>query len=106
MLAQAGCLLWADSSVNKGDLSKCCVSKIGISRDAIHPASVQHGHYHLFPDPSEDEWYARLLSVPLIPRKSPEEPSMFTHPLSLSIYVPKADGEPAEKITRLVDCNA
>jgi hypothetical protein len=102
MVAQTGCLLWADTSQDKGDLTAFCVAKVKLNLETMGLPGIHREHHDLFPDPSQDEWYANLLSVPLVPRKDPGEPSMLVHPLSVSVYVPKADGDPAEKITRLI----
>jgi hypothetical protein len=73
MLAQEGSLLFADASVSS-DLSSLCVCEpIRVSRPMTGLASLARTADEMFPGPDADDWYAKLLSVPCVPRRG--EPS-------------------------------
>lgn len=66
--AQAGCLLVADSTINGGDLSAryACAPLPVVWPLMGAPETVNAPTEALFPVPSQDPWYERLLGIPLV----------------------------------------
>ena len=91
MKVQRGCLMYADAEIR--DLkpqyleeARCPISMRWPMDDA---PGLDRSIEQMFPGPDEDDWYARFLSIPLVPRRRMQRsPASFEPPISLSVYVP------------------
>lgn len=101
--AQNACLIASDPTIGEGDLS---------SFFACDPLRVQwpmHGGLHLdapmenmFPDPSEDQWYARLIAVPLTYQSDPTEDCLgLARPMEVTLYHYSAPNKTEEICRRI-----
>jgi len=88
--AQKACLIAADvHDPSGGDLVHSLAhSPIQVEWPMIGCTTVNLSTEDLFPSPKEDEWYARLLFLPVIHQVSHEEPYWrMGHPVPLSLYI-------------------
>ena len=84
---QDACLLYADPGVDSGDL-KLFAKTSAVSRPMADCASLQRLAAELFPDPTIDPWYRRLLSVPLVHRLGAGSPSLeLAQAVPVELYV-------------------
>ena len=88
--AQKACLLAAHPDQNCGDLLKLDPPPIQVQ--VTWPMTgcefVEREADEIFPSPSDDEWYTRLLFLPTIHQVWNEEPYWrIAHPVELSMYV-------------------
>jgi hypothetical protein len=87
--AQKGCLIAAQMDESEGNLAQF------LAHPAIRVAWPLSGFKgadlptdSLFPGPKEDEWYTRLLFLPVIPQVSRTIPYWrMAHPVTLSMYI-------------------
>lgn len=97
---QQGALVKGDPDVGGGDLSGCyACPPIAVERPFRGTPFVDRAPAHLFPDPDEDDWYARLLSAPLVPR--PANETGFKYEQSLQVYVLTSRGTSDEVLAIL-----
>jgi FRG domain len=87
--AQKACLIAADAQdLSGGDLSLLAHTRIevGWPMTGCQTANLPTGA--LFPSPAEDEWYARLLFLPVVQQIWQTEPHWrMAHPVQLSMYI-------------------
>jgi hypothetical protein len=87
---QSACLIAADvQDSSGGDLLQCLAHPpIPVQWPMTGCPTVNLSEGALFPSPSEDEWYARLLFLPVVHQLSQEEPHWrMSHPVPLSLYI-------------------
>jgi hypothetical protein len=86
---QKGCLIAADPAIHDGDLSQFLVHPpIRIAWPMSGYDDEVLGTQKLFPGPKEDEWYARLLFLPVVPEiVSSDHSWRMAQPVSLSLYL-------------------
>jgi hypothetical protein len=87
---QRACLIAADvNDCSGGDLKGCLAhSPIEVEWPMIPCAVAELPESALFPSPKEDEWYARLLFLPVVHQLSHEEPHWrMGHPVPLTLYI-------------------
>lgn len=91
--AQVGCLLAAEESVNGGDLSAYyACDPLQLSWPMQDASSVVRASGEtMFPPPSQDVWYARLLNIPLVLQLDARTGhTIVERALPLSVYLPEA----------------
>lgn len=90
--AQQACLIYANSSVEGGDLSSFIVpgTPLRIAWPLDGCPEVQNSTNQMFPAPSEDEWYARFVAIPLAPNlDASRTETVINHPINLTLYIPQ-----------------
>jgi hypothetical protein len=87
--AQKGCLIAADPDNNEGDLTQFLAHPpIRVAWPMTGCVGASLPTPTLFPGPKEDEWYARLLFLPVVPQVSRTAPYWrMAHPVPLSMYI-------------------
>lgn len=86
--AQQACLIAADAQKSNGDLAEFLAHPpIQVQWPMTGCGVVNLQTNALFPSPAEDEWYARLLFLPIVHQVWHEEPHWrMAHPVELSLY--------------------
>jgi FRG domain len=93
--AQQACLIYADRSVNGGDLVPLFVpgTPLRIAWPLEGCPEVNWSTNHMFPPARDDDWYARFVSVPLAPNLAKSRARVvFDHPIAVTLYMPDGAG--------------
>jgi FRG domain len=87
--AQKGCLIAADPADQDGDLAQFLIHpSISVAWPMRGYDGEGWGTKRLFPGPKEDEWYTRLLFLPVVPEIAAPGPGWrMAHPVPLSLYL-------------------
>jgi len=103
--AQAGCLLVADSTINGGDLSAryACAPLPVMWPPTDAPETVSAPTEALFPVPSQDPWYERLLGIPLVCQLDPATRRVvLERAVPVSIHRPEDPHQIADIARRII----
>jgi FRG domain len=90
MEVQKGCTLYADKSVDAGDISKQYLAappfRVSWPMTGISlPTSADK----LFPLPANDDWYARFIGAPLVNHADRKSGRLeLRHPVAVNLYLP------------------
>lgn len=103
--AQAGCLLVADSAVDGGDLSgryACAPLPVAWPLTGV-PETVSAPTEAMFPVPSQDPWYERLLAIPLVYQLDPATRHVvLERAVPVSIHLPEDPHQIADIAHRII----
>ena len=105
MQAQKACLLASGADPQQADLSDCLITApIPVNWPMTGASGLDRTVDDIFPGPAKDEWYRRLLSIPLVPCPDVEDPTRLSigHPLPVTIYL----SENAEARQAVLNCAA
>ena len=101
--AQAACLIAADKAVAGGDL-KCffACDPIGVQWPMDGAPQLNAPVEEIFPDPSQDEWYKRFVSIPLTYQVHPATGGLsLARPIAVTLYHYGAQGRTNEVFRRI-----
>ena len=110
---QQGCLVRSDANVDGGDLRRFVVpgTPIAIAARLDGCAEVDWPAERMFPGVSRDAWYARLVSLPIVPGSDPARPSRlapgrpvtaFHMPLPVTLVMPDREQADLEKLRQCI----
>ncbi|MBA3916150.1 MAG: FRG domain-containing protein, partial [Acidobacteriales bacterium] len=105
MQAQKACLLACGTDPQRADLSDCLITPpISVNWPMAGAPGLDRTIDDVFPGPAIDEWYRRLLTIPLVPCPDAEEPTRLSigHPLPVTIYL----SDNAEARQAVLNCAA
>jgi FRG domain len=106
--AQEACLIYANRSVDGGDLGPFIVpgTPLRIAWPLDCCPEVRKPTNQVFPSPREDDWYARFVAIPLAPNlDSSQAETVLDHPIDLTLYIPQggSDAEDGAQLQDLID---
>jgi hypothetical protein len=86
--AQQGCLIASDPACDNGDLLRFLVHPpIRVAWPMAGYEKSGFSTWSMFPSPKEDEWYTRLLFLPMVPHVERSPPNWrMVHPVPISMY--------------------
>jgi hypothetical protein len=101
--AQCACLLAARSDVAGGDLRRHVVpdTPLVIDPGLAYPAK-QRTTADLFPPPSVDHWYAKMLAAPLVYSHGDDGPSRLRQPIPVALYLDDPEGRYRADVARCI----
>ena len=103
--AQQACLVYANRSVDGGDLASFIVpgTPLRIAWPLDGCPEVRKPTNQVFPAPREDDWYARFVAIPLAPNlDASRTETVLDHPINVTLYIPQGGSE-AEDSAHLQD---
>jgi hypothetical protein len=103
--AQQACLVFANRTVDGGDLASFVVpgTPLQIRWPLDGCPELRWPTNQVFPAPREDDWYARFVSIPLAPNlEASQSETVLDHPIKLTLYIPQGAGE-AEDMAHVQD---